>query len=190
MRPLETFLVVGIVVLLALAVFQYQETSALQGQINSLQAEVNGIPNQSAQIYQLQQQINNLQSHFTTTTQASTFKIIALCVNVSQRCPNATGDYVFFLSITNTGPFTIPAGFDNSVSFKGGNGTSRPFSTTFNITITAVPPGGSTMVGLTSWQSAYGAGNQLPFSSGAYIGVNVCVWKTQSCEGKGVTAGS
>ena len=188
MRPVEAFLALGIIVLLGLAAFQYEETSSLQAQVSTLQAQVNGIPNDSVEIYQIQQQINNLESHFTTTTQTSTFKIVALCLDVSQSCPNTTG-YVFFLTAQNTGAITIPGGSDNSVSLKGGNGTSSPFGRPFNITIQAVPPGGTGSAGFTSWQSVFGPGNQPPFTKGEIIAVDVCLWMTQPCQGMLVTVG-
>jgi hypothetical protein len=123
--------------------------------------------------------------------QGSTFKIITLCVNASQRCLDATGDYVFFLSVKNTGAVMIPAGPDNSVSFKGGiNGTGKGFARTFNVTISAIPPGGSTSVGFTSWQTVFGAGNQPPFSNGTLIAGEICLWETQACQGFLVKAGS
>jgi Tfp pilus assembly protein PilE len=192
MRPIEGFLVLAIVMLLAVAAFQYQETLVMQSQINNLQAAVQGIPNESNQIYQLQQQINNLEARLpsTTTTQSSSFAIVALCIDVSQTCPNTTRGFVFALSIRNTGVLASPAGGDNTVSLKGQlNGSnSAAFARVFNISVSAIPPGGLTTVGLTSWQGAFGS-TSPPFSKGTIIGVWVCLWNTQTCQGKNVKAG-
>ena len=186
---MEAFLVVAVVLLLVLAAFQYEETSALRNQIDDLKAQVAGIPNDSTEISQLQQEINNLQSHFTTTTQSSAFKVVALCVDVSQSCPSTAG-YVFLLTVQNTGVTTIPAGSDNSVSFRGGNGTSGAFGRTFNITIQAIPPGNSESTGFGNWQNVFGGGNQPPFTEGETITVDVCLWETQPCQQMDVTAGA
>jgi hypothetical protein len=187
MRPVEAFLVVALVLLLAATAIQYEQTSSLQNQINNLQNRVNAIPDNSAQIYQIEQQLSNLQSHTNTTTIGSAFMITALCVNVSQRCVNSTGNFVFFLAVRNTGTSTIPAGYDNTVSFKGVNGT-KPFAGGFNITISALPPGSSTSVGLTSWQSVFGAGNQPPFAKGNAIGLYICLWQS-TCQETTTAAG-
>lgn len=173
-------MVVAVVALLVLTAFQYEQTSSLQDQINTLQAQINGIPDDSAQIYQIQQELSNLESHTTTTTTNSSSQITALCVDVSQACVNATGDDVFFLSVGNTGFTTIAGGPDNTVSFKGVNGTN-PFQRVSNVTIPQVPPGGSASFGLTSWQSVFGAGIQPPFARGDTIMVSVCLWETTVC---------
>jgi archaellum component FlaG (FlaF/FlaG flagellin family) len=176
------------VLLLGLAAFQYAETSSLQSQVSTLHAQVNGIPNDSTEIYQLQQQINDLQSRFTTSAQASSFKIVSLCIDASQSCPNTTG-YVFYLTVQNTGAIPIPAGSNNAVFFMGGNGTSSAFGRAFNITTQSIPPGGTRSDDLTSWQSVFGAGNQPPFVKGETIEVTVCLSEAEPCQQMAVMAG-